>query len=210
MARLQAENPHYWPETLRGLMVHSAEWTPTMKKNISNRGKGDKDQYSALMRQYGYGVPSWDRAVASAKNRATMIVERQIQPFLSKEEKNPKYNEFDFLDLPFPKQFLRYHASEKIFLRITLSYFIEPNPGTKMGADQKRVGDVYRYASCGLRFELSEINQSKESFISKYTKLEDQKADLQDIKRDSSRWQLGYHNRNKGSLHSDLWERLCY
>src|SRR5260370_7929128 len=29
-ARLAAEHPDYWPETIRALMVHSAEWTPPM------------------------------------------------------------------------------------------------------------------------------------------------------------------------------------
>ncbi|MEX0820077.1 MAG: S8 family peptidase, partial [Pirellulaceae bacterium] len=29
-AILQADYPNYWPETIRGLMVHSAEWTPGM------------------------------------------------------------------------------------------------------------------------------------------------------------------------------------
>ena len=29
-ARLVADHPEYWPETIRGLIVHSAEWTKPM------------------------------------------------------------------------------------------------------------------------------------------------------------------------------------
>ena len=31
-----ASYPSFWPETVRGLLDHSAEWTPTMKAEIHN------------------------------------------------------------------------------------------------------------------------------------------------------------------------------
>lgn len=31
-ARLMARHPKYWPETIRGLMVHGAEWIDTMRR----------------------------------------------------------------------------------------------------------------------------------------------------------------------------------
>ena len=31
-ARLISAYPDYWPETIRGLMVHSARWTPAMEQ----------------------------------------------------------------------------------------------------------------------------------------------------------------------------------
>jgi len=49
-ARLSAEHPDYWPETIRAMMVHSGEWTARMQaeldgaagKRQARRGGGDQ------------------------------------------------------------------------------------------------------------------------------------------------------------------------
>jgi hypothetical protein len=43
----------YWPETVRALLVHAAEWTPTMRAEINSK-QGKKDKL-ALLRRYGWG-----------------------------------------------------------------------------------------------------------------------------------------------------------
>jgi hypothetical protein len=53
--RIWATMPERWPETIRGLMVHSAEWTLAMKKHFSRATT--EQQKRALLRKYGYGVP---------------------------------------------------------------------------------------------------------------------------------------------------------
>jgi hypothetical protein len=33
-AEIMGQYPNYWPETIRALIVHSAEWTENMKKDF--------------------------------------------------------------------------------------------------------------------------------------------------------------------------------
>ncbi|WP_348952183.1 hypothetical protein [Amycolatopsis melonis] len=57
-----AEYPALWPETVRALIVHSAEWTPAMKAQFpANKKKAPR---IALHRRYGMGVPDLARATA--------------------------------------------------------------------------------------------------------------------------------------------------
>ena len=59
--------PNLWPETIRGLLVHSAEWTDRMLNGISfnNATLAAK---RALLRTFGYGVPILENALYSAGN----------------------------------------------------------------------------------------------------------------------------------------------
>ena len=41
-ARLMAEYPHYWPETIRALMIHGAEWTTFMKDALTAAGAQER------------------------------------------------------------------------------------------------------------------------------------------------------------------------
>ena len=61
-ARLTAEHPDYWPETIRAMMVHSAEWTTPMLAALGDT-PGKRARYE-LVRRFGYGVPSFERANA--------------------------------------------------------------------------------------------------------------------------------------------------
>jgi hypothetical protein len=61
-AILQAEYPKLWPETIRALLIHSAEWTARMETAF---GTNKADSVNRL-RRYGYGIPSLDRARYSA------------------------------------------------------------------------------------------------------------------------------------------------
>jgi hypothetical protein len=57
---LAARHPDFWPETIRALMIRSAEWTAPMLKKI--RAAANKKQKVILARHFGYGVPSLARA----------------------------------------------------------------------------------------------------------------------------------------------------
>ena len=70
-ARLSAAYLEYWPETIRALIIHSAEWTPVMKARLE-AAPGRRESY-ALLRRFGYGVPSFERAVASAQNHLESV-----------------------------------------------------------------------------------------------------------------------------------------
>lgn len=70
---LQAEYPDYWPETIRGLLVHSAQWTDAMRARFAPLKK--KAEKGNLLRYCGFGVPDLDEAMWSAQNSLTLIAQ---------------------------------------------------------------------------------------------------------------------------------------
>lgn len=78
VGRMMAVMPQRWPETIRALVVHSAEWTPAMQSQFDAATLAQ--QKRSLLRKYGYGVPSYERAVLSAANDLTLIAEDEIAP----------------------------------------------------------------------------------------------------------------------------------
>ena len=102
-------------------------------------------------------------------------------------------------ELPWPKEVLEELGQAPARLRITLSYFIEPNPGRR--GWKKR----HRYASHGLRFDLKTPTET----VDEFRKRLNQRALDEDEDRpgttDVTEWYLGEMARNKGSIHSDIW-----
>ena len=75
-AILQAQYPKLWPETIRALLIHSAEWTEPMCHVFGDK----KSDHISRLRRYGYGIPNLERALFSAKNSLTLLVQQKIQP----------------------------------------------------------------------------------------------------------------------------------
>ena len=142
-AGIMAERPKLWAETVRGLMVHSAEWTPAMRAWFD--AAGSQAQRAALLRRYGWGVPDLDRALLSASNDATLMVEDALLPF-RKDGSAIKTRDRHLHRLPWPRDELLALGDQDVELRVTLSYFVEPNPGER-GWTRR-----HRYASHALRF----------------------------------------------------------
>ncbi|MCK1986053.1 MULTISPECIES: S8 family peptidase [unclassified Peribacillus] len=193
-AKIQTEYPEAWPETVRALLIHSAEWTNEMKKQfLKGTKKGD---YQQLLRTCGYGVPSFERAIETANNRVNLIIQSELQPF-DKLDGSYKTNEMHIHELPWPKEELLNMLDAEVEMKVTLSYYIEPGPGEKGWKDK------YRYASSGLRFDLNGTSD-KESFLKRINKA----AVAEDEKGGGSSsigWKLGPGNRDVGSIHSDTW-----
>lgn len=191
-ALISAEYPTYWPETLRALVVHSAEWSAQMQTHL--RGASGKRARAKLVQRYGFGVPSAERALRSANDALTLVAQSSIRPFAE-----GKMRELHFFDLPWPRDVLAELGATPVRLRITLSYFIEPNPGRR--GWKKR----HRYASHGLRFEVKAPTESIEEFRKRLNKkaLDEDEA-KPSTGGDSSEWYLGEQARNRGSLHSDI------
>ncbi|GAA3719782.1 S8 family peptidase [Sphingomonas cynarae] len=191
-AQIMAEKPTLWPETVRGLIVHSSEWTDAMRANQATIGK------PALVRRYGFGVPSLVRALGSLDHDVTVITEDAIVPFKMKGGKAVT-DELAVHRLPWPREaLLALDPAALVQLRITLSYFIEPNPGER-GLSRRHV-----YASHGLRFDLKHADESLDTFIRRRTS----EAGARPAKRAASDvgWTIGPQLRNRGSLHADIWE----
>ncbi|MBF0427635.1 MAG: S8 family serine peptidase [Magnetococcales bacterium] len=189
-AELQYHFPDYWPETIRALMVHSAEWTETMKDKLSKaKTKTDK---LALLRMYGFGVPDMNRALWSARNRFNLIIQDQIVPF----ELGGVMKDMRFYALPWPKIVLESIGIQNVRLRVTLSYFIDGNPSHR-GYKGK-----YSYASHGLRFHLKRPYETVQNFLARISKAQQKESDE---KSKSIGWTFGEQSHTNGSLHADIW-----
>ncbi|HWD25662.1 MAG TPA: S8 family peptidase [Rhizomicrobium sp.] len=194
--QLAADHPGYWPETIRALMVHSAEWTEPMVKALDGTA-GKKENYE-LIRRFGYGVPDYDRATASAKNHLALFAQAAIQPY--KLEGQRKFNECHYYPLPIPTNMLEQLGNEPIELKVTLSYFIEPNPGLSANVDPQR------YQSFGLRFDLRRKGETVAKFKERVNASErDDPRVAPRTEPDDNRWLLGAQSISAGSLHCDVW-----
>jgi len=202
-AQIQSMYPDAWPETIRGLLIHSADWTDEIKRQFCTSdtdGNYSKSEYGHLLRICGYGVPDLDRALTCVSSSLTLITEAEIQPY-EKKEGTSTYSTKDMHihNLPWPKEELIKLGETQIKLKITLSYFIEPGPG--------EVGwkDKYRYASHGLRFGLNRPGELEEVFVKRLNAAAREEDEEVDSNSGSDRWTIGANSRNAGSIHSDIW-----
>jgi Subtilase family len=190
-ARILVQRPNLWPETVRALIVHSAQWTPAMKGHLGAINK------NALLRRYGFGVPSIVRALGSLNNDVTMVVENEMQPFITVGSKI-ETKDMVLHELPWPTQELEALGETQVQLRITLSYFIEPNPGER-GQTRR-----HSYASHGLRFALKPSDERADVFLRRINAAAGARPPARAA--GDAGWTLGPVLRNRGSLHADIWE----
>jgi hypothetical protein len=196
-AILQAEYPNLWPETIRALLVHSAEWTKPMRRAFDT---GKKFDLVNRLRRYGYGIPNLNRALYSARSSLTLIVQQTIQPY-TKEGSTSKTKDIGLHDLPWPKERLQALGDAAVRMRVTLSYFIEPKPGRRDGFVKSR----HRYQSHGLRFEVRRPQESLDIFRQRVSAASREEDESYEAVGDTSGWELGPQIRTRGSIHSDWW-----
>lgn len=195
-ALAMASYPGYWPETIRALLVHAAEWTPTMRAAIDG-GSGKREKLT-LLRRYGWGVPTEDNVLRSSFQAVTLITQDEFVPF---EGTAYRMRRFRLHTLPWPAEVLAELGAADVAMRVTLSYFVEPS-ASRRGWRQK-----YSYASHGLRFELQNPLENQQQFIDRVNR--EAGDDEDSVSRPSSgsdRWMIGPDQRNLGSLHQDIWE----
>ncbi|AWG21824.1 hypothetical protein FFWV33_09905 [Flavobacterium faecale] len=186
-AELRTNYPNYWVETIRGLMIHSADWTDAMKKSITKKN---------LLRTVGYGVPNIQKAMHSVENSLTLIAEREIQPY-KYEKSRGQYNEYHLFNLPWPIEALESLEEKMVKLVVTLSYYIEPNPGSR------RLATHYSYHSHQLDFELIKRNESIEEFQIRVSKPENETKENKPS-RTGVNWEIGNTISAKGSIRKDF------
>jgi hypothetical protein len=194
--RVLAGRPQFWPETVRGLLVHSAEWTPAMLAHLGpNVGRQEK---LAFLRRYGYGVPNYERALLSSLNDTTLVVEDSLHPFWRDAKGAVKTRDMHLHSLPWPHAELEALGATKVELRITLSYFVEPNPGDR-GWTRR-----HRYASHGLRFAVKRSLETLPAFQARINGAIEMEEQGLPADAGGDDWLLG-SIRNLGSIHSDHW-----
>ena len=114
-AKVMAAYPAYWPETVRGLLVHAAEWTPAMRAEVD--GASSKTGRQQMLRRYGWGVPSEGAVLTSSSNAVTLVTQDQFQPF---DGPDHTARRFRLHYLPWPAETLRELAEMTVQLRVTL------------------------------------------------------------------------------------------
>lgn len=193
-ALAQATYPEFWPESIRGLITHAAEWTEPMREEINAvTKKGDR---LALLRRYGWGVPSEQTVLTSTSNAVTMVTQDEFVPF----DEEHKARRFRLHALPWPVDELRELGAATAVLRVTLSYFIEPN------ASRRGWRRRYAYASHGLRFELKAPAETPDQFLRRVNQEARNEEHGARPSGGADRWLVGKSQRNVGSLHQDMWE----
>jgi subtilase family protein len=193
-----AKYPRLTPEAVRALIVHSASWTPAMRQRFTNTD-GTLD-LNALFRCFGFGIPNLRELLSSADNSLTLIVQDTIQPF-HKDDKSVKYREMRLHALPWPREVLEELQDTEVTLRITLSYFVEPNPGAR-GWSTK-----YGYQSHGLRFDVKRATENLTQFQQRINKASWEAGPPDDSVNETGSWLIKNNQTLAalGSIRSNIW-----
>jgi hypothetical protein len=205
-AEIMADYPDYWPETVRGLIVHSARWNTRMLQGTNPHASGTQDGVIEILRRYGYGEPDLDRARACAQNAVTLVRQDTLTPYAGSAG-SATLNDCHVHQLRLPAALLQNLGEAECTLRVTLSYFVAPNPS----ASNRIPGSRYRYGGGLLRFRIKHRDESDENFLALVSReaeaADDEAEDRPDPDRFyDSAWALGTKLRGKsGSLVQDVW-----
>lgn len=202
-ARIWASEPKLRPESVRALIVHSASWTPTMREQF----KGIDDRLQAC----GYGVPDERIASECAHGVATVVVEDVMPNAVVEEEpkkeapKRPTSKATEsktrrkakIYRVPIPSTLVSLE-DPNVDLRVTLSYFAEPN---KFGRSV--------FHGLDLKWDMQGPQESEQQFLERVNplrRLVDEKGKrLPRPKTKSFKWEIGPQRRGRGTVQSDRW-----
>lgn len=203
-ASIWAIEPKLRPATVRGLIVHSASWSKTMCDDFPNLN----DRLLAC----GYGIPDELLASQCTQGVATIVVEDSMPNAVIEEvpkktpPKRPETKTTEdkirrkvkIVRLPLPESLLS-DADPDVELRVTLSYFAEPN----------RFGRR-TYHGLDLKWDMQGPQETEEAFLSRINTLNRPKdAAGKPLKvtnkATSFNWQIGIQRRSRGTVQSDRW-----
>jgi hypothetical protein len=127
-----------------------------------------------------------------------MVMERTIYPFQQVNNNIPKYNEYHLYQLPWPADILRTAlATFDVKLKVTLSYFIEPNPG------ERRYANNFQYHSHSLDFMLIKPSEDLATFKQRVSKSSEEDEEGEElVNREGEAWSLK-KARSRGSIKKD-------
>lgn len=189
-AMIASRHPRFRPETVRGLMIHSARWTETMKRQFRN-----KDE---RLTACGYGVPEPSRATECMRTRATIVVEDSMANAVSvigADGEETLQRVVKFVRLPVPEEALLSLGEELVELSVTLSFFAEPST--------KR-----RRESLGLRmaWDVQGPTETESEFKQRINDHARDEAKAQNSYARTSGftgWEIGWERRSRGTVQSD-------
>lgn len=195
--RLLARYPQFRMETIRGLMIHAAEWTPVIMDHWTDArdsGFSASDAWAKILACYGWGVPNEEKLFESAGNALTMIIEDHITPY----EQGPsgiRLKEMKYFKLPWPSDLLRSLGQMEVELRCTLSYFVEPD---LHAVSRSRLD---RYASHRLKFDVKRFDEGHVAAQRRFNSL----AAADDSTAANDGWTVGKLG-HRGTVHHDIWK----
>lgn len=204
--RVMARYPAMRPETVRGLLVHCAEWTPAMRARrqaMIRAGVSEEQAALATLDCFGWGVPDEERVFWSADNALTLIVEDELRPYQQKEGAGITLKEMKSFRLPWPDKALAAIGAQEVELRCTLSFFVQPDLHSA-GLERWQFYPSHRLQFDFQRFEESEaraerrVNKAVTTF---------------DPAGEDDGWMLKGGPRGKrarGTLHQDIWHGPAY
>jgi hypothetical protein len=201
-ARIWTVEEELRPESVRALLVHSATWTPTMV-----------DQFPGIddrLRACGYGVPAEAVATSCAAGLATVVIEgtmpnavdeevpRKVPPKRSTTSPTEvkRCRKVLLYRLPIPVELANVDDPE-VELRVTLSYFAEPN---KYGSTAFRGLD--------LKWDMQGPTESETEFLERINLLRRPRGpDGKPLKATTKgfKWDVGIQLRSRGTVQSDRW-----
>lgn len=197
LAQIWGENPTLRPETVRALLIHSASWTKQMELQFPNK----RD----LLRACGYGVPNIEMACKSAKSAVTLIAEGIIRPYYiemvpgkRKLIKGKEKRDIIIFDIPWPEKVLQGLGEKIVELRVTLSYFAEPNPKNLLKS----------YEGASLEWDLQKPDETVEQFAKRVNAAEREEGERSS--GTAKDWQIGKRARSKGTVQSDRWRGTAF
>jgi len=135
-----------------------------------------------------------------------MVQQETIVPYVL-EGSTYRLGQMNIHNLPWPRTKLEELGEAAVSLKITLSYFVQPNP-SRRGWHSK-----FRYQSHGLRFAVRGASETEERFYQRVNGIkrdemgDDREESMPDP--DNEGWLLRRTLRSQGSLHSDTWYGLA-
>lgn len=202
-AAISNRYPTYWPETIRALVVHGATYSTAMRSELPANSNADAKR--ALLAKFGFGAANADRSLNSGSRRPNVVIQESLKPY-EKSRGSIGLSRVNMHQLPWPSAELAALGGARVALRVTLSYFVEPNPS------QRGWQSKFRYQSHGLRFAVKAASESDQEFNQRINKIDRDEAVSAGLlvdsmpDPDSQAWLLGKNVRSRGSLHSDTWE----
>ncbi|WP_198032925.1 S8 family peptidase [Mesorhizobium sp. L48C026A00] len=193
--RLLSRYPQMRSESVRGLIVNGASWTPAMQR----QAEGGSEERKRVLDTFGWGVPDERLIQESDSNSLTLVIEDEITPFETRDGRCG-LKEMKYFDLPWPKRELERIGNAEVRLACTLSYFIEPDPL----ADKRARKD--RYASHRLRFRFNQPDDTAttaQSRLNQLVELDDDEIEVPNL--DDGRWFMDWRRSDIGTVHNNIW-----
>lgn len=129
-----------------------------------------------------------------------MVIEDVVHPY-ARTSGGVVSRDMNLHSLPWPAKELEELQGTRVQLRVTLSYFVEPNPSAR-GSVSK-----FHYPSHRLRFDLKRsLDASVDDFVARINAAARQEDDGIQLNPSDTDWYLGARQRHRGSLHQDVWE----